>query len=249
MSSKSPLDMEPNRRHIYVCMHVEVFVQFYLVSEEGKSHELRSRNARGKKEQSMRRVLILVHCQEGYRHRRIDQEFIDTLAQGIRARDFDEIIHLSASAILYHDDLKHTVIFHEIKETINRVVMWDFCEFDPRQQDGHITDKEVDAIFDGIYSYKEAGLERMDRSHWNIPLAHRRFVISHYPSSVFWKEDRYSRQFAWIPDEFRNPDEWIDCQVVVGGLFRTKCVQDFAQILGWMGIEHYLDPVLTSDGI
>lgn len=80
----------------------------------------------------------------------------------------------------------------------------------------------------------------MDRSHWFIPLTDRRYVLR-WGNSVLYEDDRYSRQFAWIPELFRDPLDWQDTRITLGGLFADQCVQDVQQLLEWMGIEHRID--------
>ncbi len=198
----------------------------------------------GVNENNMKRqVLVLVHCQEGYRnHKRIPSDFVEKLVQRIENSNFDEIIHLSASAISYSEDPNDTSIFHEIRGFINRDIEWNFSGF-RLQGDVQITAADVDAIFDGCYSYQKARRERMKQSYWNIPLSDRRRILSIHPnaSAGILEDDRFPRQFAWIPEIFRNPTEWQDTRITLGGLFGEQCVEDVRQILAWMGIDYEVD--------
>jgi hypothetical protein len=75
----------------------------------------------------MRRMLVLVHCQEANRPS-IEEAFIGKLVGGVRDGNFDEVIHLSASNIW---GVENSPITGEICDFVNRIVEWDHHELLP----------------------------------------------------------------------------------------------------------------------
>lgn len=188
----------------------------------------------------MRRVLVLIHCQEANR-RRVEEGFIVRLAEAIQERDFDEVIHLSAPIIVGTgvNGAEDSPIFAELRRFIDRAVGWNYSDSEPSFD---ITERVLDGILGDALSYKEAGREKMEEARWNIPLAAHRDIRLKCAKP-------FPREFAWVPETFRDPDKWRDAEITLGGLFEHQCVQDVNEILDWMEIRHCIDPELVSRGI
>jgi len=66
-----------------------------------------------------------------------------------------------------------------------------------------------------------------------------------YEKDMFERKERkwiiptYSpHEFTWVHPELRDPKKWENFEILVGGGCRNECLQDFIDVLNYVGIKH-----------